>query len=83
MYYLRSTAAADAIKFTHDKSAGKEPVTATAEATVPVTGEPVLAYGNQAQKSIDYEARVADYEQKKSDMACSLDNPEACEACGS
>lgn len=82
MYYLRSTAAADAIKFTHDKSAGKEPVTAMVEAAVPVTAEPALAYGHP-QKSIDYEARVADYEQKKSDMACSLDDPEGCEACGS
>lgn len=75
MYYLRSTSAADAIKFTHDKSAGKEPVMVEATMAAPVLVE--------AQKSIDYEARVADYEQKKSDMACSLDNPDACEACGS
>lgn len=74
MYYLRSTAAADAIKFTHDKSAGQPVAT---EVTMPA---PVLV---EAQRSIDYEARMADYEQKKSDMACSLDNPEACEACGS
>ena len=26
---------------------------------------------------------VADYDQKLSDMACSLENPDACEACGS
>ena len=75
MYYLRSTSAADAIKFTHDKSAGKEPAMTEATMVAPVLVE--------AQKSIDYEARVADYEQKKSDMACSLDNPDACEACGS
>ncbi len=75
MYYLRSTSAADAIKFTHDKSAGQQTVSADATIAAPVLVE--------AQKSIDYEARVADYEQKKSDMACSLDNPDACEACGS
>lgn len=75
MYYLRSTSAADAIKFTHDKTASQQ--TVSAEATI---AAPVLV---EAQKSLDYEARVADYEQKKSDMACSLDNPDACEACGS
>jgi len=75
MYYLRSTSAADAIKFTHDKTASQQTVSAEATMAAPVLVE--------AQKSIDYEARVADYEQKKSDMACSLDNPDACEACGS
>lgn len=75
MYYLRSTSAADAIKFTHDKTAGQEP--AAVEATL---AAPVLV---ESQKTIDYEARLADYEQKKSDMACSLDDPDSCEACGS
>jgi ribonucleoside-diphosphate reductase alpha chain len=54
MYYLRTKAAADAIKFTVEKQAD-------------VALEPV----------------VASKEQNASDMACSLDNPEACEACGS
>jgi ribonucleoside-diphosphate reductase alpha subunit len=78
MYYLRSTSAADAIKFTHDKSAGKEP--AAVEATV--LPAPVLI---EAQKSIEYEGHLtmAEYEQKKADMACSLDDPDNCEACGS
>lgn len=79
MYYLRSTAAADAIKFTLDKNALQQPAEATAAVTAAVA-QPVAV---EAQKSLDYEARVADYEQKKSDMACSLDNPDACEACGS
>jgi ribonucleoside-diphosphate reductase alpha chain len=53
MYYLRTKAAADAIKFTVDKEALKN-------------------------------ADVSDEKQKNlSDMACSLDNPEGCEACGS
>lgn len=51
MYYLRTTAAADAVKFTVEKQA--EP------AIVPVVSD----------------------EQKLADMACSLDNPDACEAC--
>jgi ribonucleoside-diphosphate reductase alpha chain len=51
MYYLRTKAAADAIKFTVEKQAAE-------------TLEPM-------------------YAQNQSDMACSLDNPDACEACGS
>ncbi|MCZ8214932.1 MAG: ribonucleoside-diphosphate reductase subunit alpha [Cyclobacteriaceae bacterium] len=81
MYYLRSTSAADAIKFTHDKTAGQQTVTAEANVAAPAMAEAALV--GQVQKSIDYEARVADYEQKKSDMACSLDDPDGCEACGS
>ncbi len=48
MYYLRTKAAADAIKFTVDQASLKSGVA-----------------------------------QKQADMACSLDNPEDCEACGS
>ena len=53
MYYLRTKAAADAIKFTVEKQAAE-------------TLEP-----------------LALIEQNQSDMSCSLDNPEDCEACGS
>ena len=52
MYYLRTTAAADAIKFTLDKKAAE----------------------NVGAKSA---------EENKADMICSLDNKEACLACGS
>jgi ribonucleoside-diphosphate reductase alpha chain len=80
MYYLRSTAAADAIQFTLDKSAIGQPTTAEAvtiaktETVLQTVANPVLA----AQQAFEY-----DKEQKLSDMACSLDNPEGCEACGS
>ena len=53
MYYLRTKAAADAIKFTVEKQAD-------------VALEPIV-----------------NDEDKLAAMACSLDNPEACEACGS
>ncbi|GHN00470.1 ribonucleoside-diphosphate reductase [Cytophagales bacterium WSM2-2] len=81
MYYLRSTAAADAIKFTLDKSAMQQPAMENAS----VIGEVVAAsVQSETQQSLQYEQRpLADYEQKMSDMACSLDNPDACEACGS
>jgi len=57
MYYLRSKAATDAIKFTVEKQAQIEP---------------------KAE-----ELTEAELEQKKIDMACSLDNPDDCIACGS
>jgi ribonucleoside-diphosphate reductase alpha chain len=88
MYYLRSNAAADAIKFTLDKTTVQQTAAVevnASEETVNV-GEPVvvLAQGSEAQQTLHYEQRTLnDYEQKLSDMACSLDNPDACEACGS
>jgi ribonucleoside-diphosphate reductase alpha chain len=58
MYYLRTKAAADAIKFTVDQAALDQPK--VEDATAPVS-----------------------LEEAKEQMSCSLDNPEACEACGS
>ncbi len=59
MYYLRTKAAVDAIKFTVEKQAEIQ------------------------LKPVSPTHPVAAVEQKKSDMACSLDDPEGCEACGS
>lgn len=84
MYYLRTNAAADAIKFTLDKSALQQSATTDAKATVsqPVALE--TARVAESQQSIQYnQAPVVDYDQKRSDMACSLDDPDSCEACGS
>jgi len=83
MYYLRSTAAADAIKFTLDKSAIKEPASAEGNAVKHVVAEPAIAMAKDPQRSLPYEIPATDYEQKRADMSCSLDNPDACEACGS
>ncbi len=58
MYYLRTKAARDAIKFTVTK---KEEVAA-----------PIVVKQEEATK-----------EQREAEIACSLDNPDACEACGS
>jgi ribonucleoside-diphosphate reductase alpha chain len=39
---------------------------------------------NEAQQTLRYEPVAdSDYDKKRSDMACSLDNPDSCEACGS
>lgn len=99
MYYLRTKAAADAIKFTADASAAKElpestVVTATTTTTVTST-TPVEVLGNEdaliieRQKQISSERQaLLDAEAKKAaevaaQLTCSLDNPDACEACGS
>ncbi len=88
MYYLRSTAAADAIKFTLDKSAIQQPATESAVAQGEVVAQNAAVaqatVTTAGQQALQYDQRTAtDYEQKMSDMACSLDNPEGCEACGS
>ena len=86
MYYLRSTAAADAIKFTVDKAQMQQPAmvdASAAESEVIAVQEPI-AVASEAQQAIAYQQLpLADYDQKRADMACSLDNPDACEACGS
>ncbi len=84
MYYLRTNAAADAIKFTLDKNAIKEPARAQEGAPAEVGDPATVVTVTDGQQQIKYEQRaVSDYDQKMSDMACSLDNPDACEACGS
>ena len=83
MYYLRSTAAADAIKFTVDKAQMQQPTAVETTATETVLVQEAVTV-SENQHAIPYEQLpLADYDQKRADMACSLDNPDACEACGS
>ena len=58
MYYLRTKAAADAIKFTVEHQAEEQM-------------RPVVTESDLTEETIAAE------------LACSLDNPDACEACGS
>jgi ribonucleoside-diphosphate reductase alpha chain len=89
MYYLRTKAAADAIKFTADAAAAKEtPIAVTATPAVEVLGnEDVLVIERQKQISNERQAILEAEAQKAAEIAaqlsCSLDNPDACEACGS
>src|SRR5690606_9733217 len=85
MYYLRSTAAADAIKFTVDKSQLAQPVAQLAAATAThVVKDPDAEYAlHENQQAIPYQQSDRAYEQKRADMSCSLDNPDASGACGS
>lgn len=83
MYYLRTKAAADAIKFTVEKQA--EPIM---EPVLEAVHEKPFDYlaTPQAQAALAQEPNTqtwADEEQKWSDLSCSLDDPEGCEACGS
>ncbi|MBK8581966.1 MAG: ribonucleoside-diphosphate reductase subunit alpha [Flavobacteriales bacterium] len=76
MYYLRTKAATDAIKFTLDKSKLAQPAEATEKTAQPVlerTAESVAA----AQA-----VSVAMSSQAQAEIACSLDDPEGCEMCG-
>jgi len=82
MYYLRSNAAADAIKFTVDKSVIHQSAPQTEPPVAPAAVPGVIA-AHDSQQAIPYDHSKADYDQKRNDMACSLDNPDACEACGS
>ncbi len=63
MYYLRTKAAADAIKFTVEKEAEKQ-----------VHAEVLQGVTSMEQAPVTQEDRMAE-------IACSLDNPDACEAC--
>jgi ribonucleoside-diphosphate reductase alpha chain len=77
MYYLRTKAAADAIKFTIEKQAD---VAIEQSNDVHETELQYAAHAAQAAAAASFQT---DDTQNKADMACSLDNPEACEACGS
>ncbi|MFL0161462.1 ribonucleoside-diphosphate reductase subunit alpha [Aquirufa salirivi] len=75
MYYLRTKAAADAIKFTIEKQA---------EVAIEQTNnvhEIEMQYARQQAASAA--SFTEEESQNRADMTCSLDNPEACEACGS
>lgn len=67
MYYLRTKAATDAIKFTVSKEEKEQPKEATATVT---QGQQTVA---MTQEQLDQQAA----------MQCSLDDPEGCEMCGS
>jgi ribonucleoside-diphosphate reductase alpha chain len=85
MYYLRSKAATSAIQFTVDKSQLGEPkpeakpqdITQNTETKVNRPSQNGGAQGPQANAEDDLAAL------KAAQVACSLDNPDDCEMCGS
>jgi len=76
MYYLRTKAAADAIKFTVEAEA-------KADAPEVLGNEDVLILERQQQMSAERQALLEAEAEKAAQISCSLDNPDACEACGS
>ncbi len=72
MYYLRTRAAADPVKFTVQKQAE-----AQIEPAVVSVEEKELNYAQYAEEHKKPVTRDS-----RSDMQCSLDDPEGCEACG-
>mgnify|MGYP001157070416 CR=1 FL=1 len=77
MYYLRTKAATDAIKFTVTKEAKKKPEKAQVAKTV---GAASTIQDTRAKTAAELEAEKL---QNQSAMQCSLDDPEGCEMCGS
>lgn len=69
MYYLRTKAAADAIKFTVDQDALQQPA---------------FVLGNEDQLLVERgQSHVLTFDEQQAQLSCSLDSPEDCEACGS
>lgn len=96
MYYLRSKAAADAIKFTVEKQAKAEtspvvnaPIAVTAAASKPIASAVPASDGFEkdvAELNAQKLAQAVKAQAEKTDeaiIACSIDNPEGCEMCGS
>jgi ribonucleoside-diphosphate reductase alpha chain len=103
MYYLRTKAATDAIKFTIDKTELAAGVQTQMENRLQEVENAVVTNvtfyekkninlnttnyqvrpETQARQEAKVEEELKDYEQKMSDMSCSLDDPDGCEACGS
>lgn len=80
MYYLRTKAAADAIKFTADTTIAKEVPEVLGNEDVLIL-ERQQKISNERQAILEAEAKKA--AEIASQLTCSLDNPDACEACGS
>jgi ribonucleoside-diphosphate reductase alpha chain len=68
MYYLRTKAATDAIKFTVDKSQLSQPKAEVVIESAPVSVSMNITPDTLSQKNVDA-------------IACSLDNPDSCESC--
>ncbi|MDZ7935531.1 MAG: ribonucleoside-diphosphate reductase subunit alpha [Emticicia sp.] len=82
MYYLRTKAASDAVKFTVDRQAIAEVTPATS-----VIEEKPLDYAKYAEEQTVKATAAASFaseeEYQYAAIQCSLDDPEGCEMCGS
>src|SRR5690606_495327 len=76
MYYLRTKAAADAIKFTVDKSKLAQPAEVAVKEGQPAPVNAAESVAAAQGVSVTMNSQAA------SEIACSLDDPEGCEMCG-
>ncbi|MFN5386008.1 MAG: ribonucleoside-diphosphate reductase subunit alpha [Bacteroidota bacterium] len=93
MYYLRTKAAADAIKFTVEQHAAEVPKSnEKTESREPLAENPTHTTGDASQQdlfsipvnqSTMLQAPDETENLAMAQIACSLDNPEGCEMCGS
>jgi len=77
MYYLRTKSAVDAVKFTVDNKISNDTVTENATALETAAKKEMAAYN--VSNTVDQFME----DDVNSQISCSLDNPEGCEACGS
>ena len=82
MYYLRTKAAADAIKFTADHAAAKQPAEVLGNEDALVI-EREQQIGTERQQQISAERQAILEAEKAAQITCSIDNKDDCEACGS
>ncbi|MCS7017886.1 MAG: ribonucleoside-diphosphate reductase subunit alpha [Cytophagales bacterium] len=85
MYYLRTRPAADAIKFTVDKTMLQQ---VQGQLENVAAGQPITSVSFYERKPLPAEmlqikpsSSRDSYEQKRQDISCSLDDPDSCEAC--
>lgn len=77
MYYLRTKAATDAIKFTVDKKYQTQPIVEEAT-TSPIATESEFQQPVSSNPTVMNQEEI---EKQQAALACSLDNPDACEMC--
>ena len=85
MYYLRTKAASDAIKFTVQKQSKREiePVTESSQTeTIQATQDMAKAQQLGQDRVAEIAQNITNFSDEET-IACSIDNPDDCEACGS
>lgn len=83
MYYLRTKAAADAVKFTVDRQALRQTEPKTEKIEEKALDYKAYATENEAKLKAAATIQVSEEEQAYLAAQCSLDNPDDCEMCGS
>ncbi|MEB3245725.1 MAG: ribonucleoside-diphosphate reductase subunit alpha [Vampirovibrionales bacterium] len=83
MYYLRSKAAADAIKFTISRDEGAKPEPALVSAGSASAAAPAPYYPDTGQLPLNVQTApgVTTITERMAEVACALDDPDSCVSC--